>query len=322
MKMSGVFKFYQNGELIGEAENSMTQVGRVLAIKTLMGAIPNFGTTLGVGVDSTANPALVGGLIPSTKLGLRVATAPVVATNIDNESEYDVILYKGKISDSLYYRIHEVGLFSETINGNSTGYKSELVLAFENSDNIALPNGDFLADDDYSSSTIFFTTVKNTTYKDYFRIGRRAVVITATSSSPQIITTNSFVGLDEYDDLDVVTLAFGCLSSATVKIRFYTNDAYKEYSFAGSAGYNVVSVDLGSVLPAGSGNFDWANITKITMHKSSGGTVVLDGLKLDNVNFLDVNKGLVSRAVLPTPIVKLANIPVDIEYSLRIGFNG
>lgn len=328
MKISGVFKFYQNGELIGEAQNTMTEVGRVLAIKTLMGAIPNFGTSLAVGTDSTANPTPVNGLIPNTRLGFKVASAKVIATNIDTEPNFDVILYKGKINDSLYYRIYEVGLFSDPLSSGSSGYKDELVLAFEESDNLESGNV-YLSDDNYNSSTIFFANTKNTTYGDKFRIGRRAVVINANSSSPQISTTNSFVGLDEYDDLDVVTLAFNCISSATVVVRFYTNESYKEYSFSGTAGYNVKSVNLaGAALPLvdskSNPNFDWSNITKITIHKSSGGAVVLDGLKLEDVNLVDINRGLVSRATLPsnTPIVKLANIPVDIEYSLRIGFNG
>lgn len=323
MKISGVFKFYQNGELIGEAQNSLTQTGRILAIKTLMGAIPNFGTSLGVGVGEIAN-TMDGTLATDYRLGFRVATAPVIGTNIDNEEEYDAILFKAKLTDNLFYRIKEVGLFSDPLLSGATGYKEELILAFENGDNLYNnTDGAYLTDDSYNDSTAFFTTIADNTYVDYFRIGRRALVL---KDATQIITTKSFIGLDQYDDLDKITLAFGRVGSGTsvVKVRFYTNDAYKEYTFSGSSNYNVVSVDLGSVTTtSGSGTFNWENITKVMVYKSSGNEVVLDGLKIENVNLLDTNRGMVSRAVLPgTGITKLANVPVDIEYTLRIGFGG
>lgn len=323
MKISGVFKFYQNGELIGEAENSLTETGRILAIKTLMGAIPNFGTSLGVGVGEIAN-TMNGNLATDYRLGFRVATAPVIATNIDTIDDYDAILFKAKLTDNLFYRIKEVGLFSDPLLSGATGYKEELILAFENGDNLYNnTDGAYLTDDSYNDSTAFFTTIADNTYVDYFRIGRRALVL---KDATQIITTKSFIGLDQYDDLDKITLAFGRVGSGTsvVKVRFYTNDAYKEYTFSGSSNYNVVSVDLGSVTTtSGSGTFNWENITKVMVYKSSGNEVVLDGLKIENVNLLDTNRGMVSRAVLPgTGITKLANVPVDIEYTLRIGFGG
>lgn len=327
MKMSGVFKFYQNGELIGEAENSLTQVGRILAIKTLMGAIPSFGTSIGVGVGEAAN-TMSGNLATNYRLDFKVASTPVIGTNIDNDLNYDVLLFKGKLEDSLAYKIYEVGLFSDPLLIGGTGYKDELILGFENADNLALTNGTFLTDDSYADTTnIFLTGVTHQTYGQLFRIGRRALVL---NSSSAVITTNGFSGLDQYDDLDKLTLAFYATGTATVTVKFYTGTAFRSYSFpATSSGYKVVSVDIGSSTSGqdsgGTEAFDWNNITKIQINRSSGtAAVVLDGLKIENVNLLDVNRGMVSRAVLPSgsPIVKLSNIPVDIEYSLRIGFNG
>ena len=68
--MNGIFKFYQDGKLIAEAENNITQVGRMLAIKTLMGAVPSFGNSLSIGVGESAN-SLSGSLATNIALDFR-----------------------------------------------------------------------------------------------------------------------------------------------------------------------------------------------------------------------------------------------------------
>lgn len=323
MKMSGIFRFYQNGELIGEAENRLTEIGRILAIKTLSGAVPSFGTSIGVGTGDSENDVPSGSsLATNTRLDFRVATAPVIATNIDDKDQYDAIMFKAKITDPLFYKIYEVGLFADPLISGSTGYRDELILSFENTDNLFNPSagtsGLYLSDDSYNSANAFFTSLgTGSAYDNNFRIGRKALVLTGFSG--EIITTNGFNALDQYDDLDKLTLAFGAPSgSTTVTVKFYTNTAFRSYTFTGANTYNVVAKNLAD--GTNSGSFDWNNITKIGV--SASGTAVLDGLKIENFNIFDTNRGMVSRAKLPNVLVKLANIPVDIEYTLRIGFNG
>lgn len=319
MNISGVYRFYQNGELIGEAENSMTQMGRVLAVKTIMGAIPNFATSLGVGVSSTANQAATNNLIPDYKLGLMTATTPVIGSNISTNSTYDAILFKGRLADPLYYRIHEVGLFSDPLLSGATGYKQELVLGFENNDNLYTTGVGYINSDTYANTTYKMVDRTDPTYGTFFRIGRKALYLGGTT---QVYTENSFVGLDEYDATDELTLGFYASASRTITVRFYSGGGtsnYITFTFAGSTGYNVVSktISQGTV----TGSFNWSDVTRIGV-SSDGSYAILDGLRFNNVNPIDTNRGMISRAVLPTPIIKMANIPVDIEYSLRIGFGG
>jgi hypothetical protein len=319
MELSGIYRFYQNGELIGEAENSMTEMGRILAVKTIMGAIPNFATSMGVGVSSTANLTAdaTTKLIPDYKLGLMVATMPVIGTNITSTTAYDALLFKGRLADPLYYKIHEIGLFSDPLLSGSTGYKQELVLGFENNDNLYATGIGYLNADGYSNTTYRLVDRTDATYGDFFRIGRKALLLAGTA---EVYTENSFVGLDEYDPTDELTLGFYASTSRTVTVKFYSGAGTQSYAFAGSAGYNVVSKALNDI-SATSGTFDWSDVNKVGI-SSSGSYVIADGLRFNNVNPIDTNRGMISRAVLPTPITKLANIPVDIEYTLRIGFNG
>jgi hypothetical protein len=45
-------------------------------------------------------------------------------------------------------------------------------------------------------------------------------------------------------------------------------------------------------------------------------------MRISTGNYLvDTNTGMISRAVLQTPLRKPASIPLTIEYSLNIGFN-
>jgi hypothetical protein len=324
MKMSGIYKFYQNGELIGEAENSMTEIGRILSVKTLMGAIPNFATSLGIGVSSTANGAATNNLIPDYKLGLKVATCPVIGSNIDSDTTYDAILFKGRISDPLYYRIHEVGLFSDPLLSGSTGYKQELILGFENADNFYNSSlSQYLNEDDYTNTTYRMVDRTDVTYGTQFRTGRKALLLGGTQ---QIYTENSFNGLDQYDETDEIILGFYASAvGRNVDVTFYSGGGtgtYRTYRFTSTAiGYNVITKQISSTPQASAGTLDWSNITRVGV-ASSAATVILDALRFENVNQLDTNRGMISRAVLPTPIVKLANIPIDIEYTLRIGFGG
>jgi uncharacterized membrane protein len=67
------------------------------------------------------------------------------------------------------------------------------------------------------------------------------------------------------------------------------------------------------------GNPRWSNINKITI--TSDADVVVDAIRFNNVDAIDTVYGMVSRAVLSTPIVKASNSVMDIEYYLSMGFN-
>lgn len=318
MKISGVFKFYQNGELIGEAENSMTEMGRVLAVKTIMGAIPNFATSMGVGVSSTANQTanVDTKLIPDSKLGLMVATMPVIGTNITTNATFDALLFKGRFADPLYYRIHEIGLFSDPLLSGSSGYRQELVLGFENNDDLFVTGLGYL--NSISNATYKMIDRTDATYGENFRIGRKALYAAGTA---EIYTENSFTGLQQYDPTDELTLGAYSITSTSVSVKFYSNSATKTFTFTLTGGsYNVVSRAISTATDSGTG-FDWNNITKVAFICNNG-SVILDGLRFNDVNPIDTNRGMISRAVLPTALIKFANIPIDIEYTLRIGFNG
>ena len=61
-------------------------------------------------------------------------------------------------------------------------------------------------------------------------------------------------------------------------------------------------------------------INKVTITMTTTG-LVLDGIKFDDTDNVDINYGLISRTALATPIQKSAGEPITIEYYLVLGFN-
>jgi hypothetical protein len=118
--MEGIYRFYQDGELIGEAKNSLTVTGRALAIKTLLGAVPNFGTSLAIGVGQSANTAVSGStLIANLGLDFEVGRFPIMSSHLEvkqvSGNSVDALIYKSRIDDPSAYKISEIGLYSDAL---------------------------------------------------------------------------------------------------------------------------------------------------------------------------------------------------------------
>jgi hypothetical protein len=300
MRLEGTYKFYEDGKLIAESKNSLTETGRILALKTLMGAIPNFGGSISLGIDGTANTTS-GVYATNKRLGFRVCSSPVISSNVAVDAGKDLIVFKTRIDDPSSYRIHEVGLFSDPLPGGATTNKFETILNFEESDTLV-----------FSGTSQLVTDLVN------YRNGDSALKIV---SGETVTSNNTISGLEAFDNTDLLNVAYYANTNADLTVTFYSNSATWQYAFSytGSAAYRVQSVQLSSGTVTGA--FDWSNITKVEF---SAGTadIILDGIRIENANITDTNNGMISRAALPSAIQKTAGIPIDIEYYLRIDFNG
>lgn len=304
--MDGLFKFYQNGKLIGESKNNITENGRILAIKTLMGAVPSFGNSIKLGVDGTAN-TLSGVLATNTRLGFQIATANVSSSHISNES-YDAIVFKARVNDLSAYDIYEAGLFADPLSNGETNQKTELAVSFEDYETFVNTSGGAL-------------TTSGLEDKDAnSRIGSRRLKLVSTEAVEMISPIDA---LEFYTSEDDILLAGhnGGLSNVNVTVTFYNGANTAAYVFtlaANSYGVYTNQISSGTL----TGDFQWSNIDKIRFSAGSG-TVRLDGLRFEKDSVIDPNFGMVSRTSLSAaPIQKAAGAPLDIEYYLRLGFNG
>lgn len=399
MKIEGIYRFFQDGKCIGEHKNNITETGRVLAIKTLMGAIPNFGGSIHLGIDSSYNiygyaptQIVVSGTTPSqtvvitvsshtlstgntvsisgitatgitalngttqvitattsttitftcttsitnatystagtlgtfgqlatnTRLGFRVNSTPVLSSNIDNSVAYDAILFKAKIDDPSYYKIYEVGLYSDALLSGGKTSRNELLVSFEPSELVMNSDSKGITQDASTTSTRF---VKNTdsTYGTYVRVGTNALFIDPDKEAK----TSSGYNLEYTESTDIITLAYYATGAGSLNIDFYSGTSYTRYTVTTTAsGYGFASFQRGSGTVSGA--MDWSNVSKIVFDgTTSGVNFILDGLRIDQANIINTHNGLVSRtSLVSSPITKNAGSPLDIEYHMRLSFNG
>ncbi len=327
---TGVYKFYIDGEYIGEQTNSITRAGRAIILKSIMGLLPTVGGEIHIGIDSTANgEADTDGLIPNNILGFDIAASPVKMSYLDNSGGYDAMVFKASFGSTATpgekYKIRELGLFPGTGSSNATSTFRETTL-FSGSITDAWKNvsTDLLTNSGSSTPTeSCYITSALTSYE--FRVGDTALFIDGGETVNVQKNFNSF-DFDSYNNVDKLSVAYSKLTGAepTVTMKFYsTVDDYfvGTFDITGSQTYGISEVTIQDINNNVSnvGNPTWSNIIKIEI--SSDIDVVIDAVRFNNIDEVDTVYGMVSRAVLDTAIVKESNSVLDIEYYLSMGFN-
>jgi hypothetical protein len=128
-----------------------------------------------------------------------------------------------------------------------------------------------------------------------------------------IITGSSVAGYNgTFTITSVGTDTFTVVNATTGAATFTSGLASLELQ------YQILSCAKDEILATGTPS--WANINKISITMTSVG-LVLDGIKFDDTDNVDINYGLISRTALATPIQKSAGEPITIEYYLVLGFN-
>jgi hypothetical protein len=329
---TGIYKIYLDGEYVGEQRNAITRAGRSIILKSLMGLVPTVGGEIHIGIDSTANgtPDTNTGLIPNNILGFDVAAAPVRLSYLDNAGNFDAMIFKASFGTTATggesYKIHELGLFPSSGVTNAVSLRdtalfsgSPLDLWKEEETTLVLPSPVPTT----APSTSCYITSALTPYS--FRVGDSALFIKSgdilnMADSSRISSYN----LNIYNSVDTLSIAYSKLTgnTPTVTMKFETTvDDYFVGTFAitGTQTYGIASRTVEQMQNAKVGNPRWSNINKITI--TSDADVVIDAIRFNNVDAIDTVYGMVSRAVLSTPIVKASNSVMDIEYYLSMGFN-
>ena len=115
--MHGLYKVYIDGNLIGEYKNGLTQAGRTIIMKTLLGIIPSIDGTIAIGCGDKANTfAPVSNLIIDKRLHFPALSFPVMGTSLDRTGETDAIVFRAKITNPARYVITELGLYPFSTN--------------------------------------------------------------------------------------------------------------------------------------------------------------------------------------------------------------
>ena len=313
----GVYRFYQNNELIAEAKNALTTAGRAIVIKSLLGIIPNFANSISFGIGASPNVLnSASTLITNNSLSFEVGRVPVIGGSLELQNTNDSLVFSGEITDPQQFRIYEVGLYPSGKVSETVTVDGSVLFNFDQVDSFVKSGNASAAALQDSGSARIGTQMFNLNSGD------------ATSNHIQFSSnSNYFAKLNSFSSQDIFKAAIyntASTSGASINLRFYTDSSnHYTMSFVSPAtiGYHVLQSVKGAATVTGTP--DWGSTTAVRIWNGSSQDVLLDAVKVDVGSYaLDTNLGMISRAVLPSPIVKQASIPITIQYSLIINFSG
>lgn len=313
--IQGTYRFIIDGEVVAEQKNALTNIGRTIALKSLLGIVPNFGGVISCGIGNTANNInSTTNLISNNCLDFEIARTPVIGSSLDISNSSDILVYSGTIDSTSQYQIYEVGLYPGGLQNTNADVAGSTLFDFD--------RVDLFTKTGTASAASLVESIEA-------RVGNQLFELPATDGTTSYLSyaaTNGNLSLiDSYISLDTFRLAGFNLHgvSSSVNFRFYADETnYFTYTFypPSSSGYFITTLEKGAVTITG--NPSWLNITNVRIWNTSASSIYLDALKIDVGSYLqDTLTGMISRAVLPEPLKKPASIPLTIEYSLSIGFN-
>lgn len=293
--MRGFYRFYQEGKLVAEHENLLTTEGKRLILRYLAGQSPSIAAAIGLGVSSTA--ATVNDAI----LGFEIERVAVDLKNADYVN--NVVLFKGTIPQDDTFSIYEAGLWSTSTNDLSGEFDSRLLTTFDT--------------DLENWTNVTVDTSANRTSAD-------AVKVSAGSSATTSTRIDVDMDLSGYSANDTFYLAFSKPNNNIASIKLIFEDVISGGSISLTktvsslpTGYNVLAFRKGDF--TASGTISWDAITRFGFDvtaTATAGYVILDGLRIEDLDTVNQNYILVSHTVLSSPLVKTSTAPMDVEYAL------
>lgn len=293
--MRGTYRFYQNGELIAEQPNLITTEGKRLILRYLAGQSPSLGAAIGAGVSAVA------ATVNDTFLGFEVERIQVALRNADYTNT--MVIFKGTIEQDVVMNIYEMGLWSSGSNTLSGEFDSRLITTFD------------LELEEWSN--VVADTTANRTSAD-------SAKVSATSSSTTQARLDAELDLSGYSANDTFLLAFSKPDNniTTIKLIFEDvvgggNASLTKTVSSLPTGYNILQFRKGDFTVTGT--FSWDSVTRMGFDVTAGGTgsyVILDGLRVEDLDTPNQDFVLVSHAILGSPIQKTNVAPMDVEYAL------
>jgi len=314
--IKGIYKVYQNGKLITEAENALTETGKEIFIRYLVGGRKNyFVNSLSCGISDIANTKS-GVLITNKSLGFEVADGNTVEPIYDPDtSGNDFLKFSTTIITPVQYNIRELGLYARP--ARSTERNDEIIFDF---------SADKFDKKGTATDSQLVTNVNT-------RLGDTMFSLTPSDATTNnvslvyssVLDINPFENIADYTSQDLFVLAVynQVATTSSLNIRFFVDqNNYFTLTFpiTASIGYQFSEVKKGTAVKVGSPA--WESTKSITMWHNSSSNLLLDGVKLTNLpESIDRASGLVSRAVLATPFQMGSGTPTSVEYYLTLGFN-
>lgn len=274
----------------------ITAVGRTFIKRYLAGQAGNIVGAISVGIGDTAAS------LNDDRLQFEFERVPVSVISYDFAN--DLLVFKGSLDENTSGKIYEVGIWTAEVNAAAGNQTSRIVTTFDS------------ATEEWTNET---TDTIST------RIGVDSLKHTPTAST-SVSSVLSGLSMDFIDSssLDSFVIAYNVDNAnvASAKVRFRTDASnYYEYTITTpAAGYHFSTFTKGSATVVGTPN--WADINEIEVMTTAtaGGvaSIEYDGIRLEDVDTIAPEFGLVARFLPASPIVKADGVIQDIEYALLV----
>jgi hypothetical protein len=274
----------------------ITARGKTFIKRYLAGQAGSAVGAISVGIGATA------ATVNDERLQFEFARVPVNV--IDYDFVTNELIFKGTLDEEVEGKIYEVGIWTDESNAAPGSQESNLLTSFDS------------ASEDWSVET-FDSAIT--------RIGTDSLKQTpASSGTSSSVLTGILLDLVDYSSLDTFVLAYNVdnANTANVKVRLRT-DASNYYEFtvtSPTAGYKFASFTKGSATVVGTPS--WADINEIEIRTTATGggsaSVEFEGLRIEDVDSVAPEYGLVARFIPAAPETKVEGIVKDIEFALPV----
>jgi hypothetical protein len=294
--ISGYYVIKDGDKEIARTPNLVTNIGKRHILNYLADKIADRGRFIAIGIGSTAAN------VADSKLEFEVNKYKVFSSSIDFTNS--TIIMKAELPLQLAATISEVGLFPGSTA--QTQYDSKALTYFNN--DVVWTAGSYIE----SSAN---SKINNTSFQ-----------IASTNGAEVIAkSTNLTFDFSGYSVADSFSLAFYQNNTNLQYIDLYMyktdSDYYKYRIPGGSAGHRIVNIPMSDIV-AGSVGSPNEYIAKfglaVKANTGTSTTVDFDGLRINDNDTNIADHGIISRAVLGTPITKEFGRILDIEYRLVV----
>jgi hypothetical protein len=262
--------------------------------------VPRIASSLAYGIGDKAEVAT------DKKLQFEIGRADVALTAYDFVN--NKLVFKAQLPDDFSGVIREIGLFSLEKNALAGDGDSRIITTFD--------SGSEAWTNPSNGATSTFTTTNTRVGTDSLRL--------APAASATVSALLDGIGMDfsENSSADRFTLAlFNGTGIANVKVDLMTDlSNYYTITYTPGAGYVYMTAPMSAAVLTGAPSWSSINMIRLNATGSAGGggTVDLDGLRLEDTDTPNPEYVMVSRELLSTPFVKEAGRSQAIEFAIDI----
>ena len=316
--IKGSYTIYKNGEEVSSQDNVITNFGKDTIWKYLCGSVPDWGGAIAVGAGTASAVA------SDTRLDFEFARNLTLLKSPSLNGSSRVITLKTSLEPNVAGIIKEVGVYNTLGPTNPSTFDGRIITQFAEGVN---ESGETSPEKWSYSSSITDDSTNS-------RIGTKNIILNGTSSTAysylggtdEYATGYLSIDLTKYSPLDSFEIAYKLMTAISaggksIKVKLLDDQLtpasiYKIWNFDSSVAIGEYSnTATFSEFTPETGTFNY-NISMIKIETDAH--VSFDAIRIDDTDSVDTTYGLVSRAVLGTPITKLAGDSIDIEYKLTL----